>query len=171
MEARQNKGRPGWLPNLFDIVIIVLVILAAVGFLWMKGVIGGNSSGETEAPASGTRTLRYTVELAQMYGDSADMIQVGDTIVDGVRKYTMGKVVSVEVGDCITYSHDYELGTYKPVVVPGYKTAVVVLESECSETDTQITVGGGYLLRCGAAVKVRGPGYAGNGSILSIERG
>lgn len=173
METKNKKGRPGWLPNVFDMVIIALVVVAAVAFLWWQGVIGGGgaSSDEENAPASGTRTVQYTLELTRMYGDSADLIQVGDTIVDGVRKYTMGTVVSVEVADYTTFSHDLEAGIYKWVTVPGYKTATVVLESECTETDTQITVGGGYLIRSGVGVQVRGPGYAASGSILSVERG
>jgi hypothetical protein len=77
----------------------------------------------------------------------------------------------VEVGDCVINSHDYETGSYKPVVMPGYQNAIVVLEAECAETDTQITVGGGYLIRGGLSIKVRGPGYAATGSILSVERG
>lgn len=166
MEAKQTKGRPGWLPNLFDLIIIALVVILAAGFLWWKGILGG-----TGTSSSSTRTVRYTIELTQMYGDSAQLIQVGDTIVDGVHKYTMGTVVSVDVGDCIVSSHNYETGTYESVVMPGYQTATVVLESECSETDTQIMVGGGYVIRGGLSVTVRGPGYAATGSILSVERG
>ena len=52
-----------------------------------------------------------------------------------------------------------------------YEVMTLVLEAECSETDTELTVGGGYLIRCGTAIQVRGPGYAGSGTILSIERG
>ena len=172
MDTNQTRKRPGWLPNFFDLAIIAVVILAAVLFLWWRGAIGGTGgSGDQNQISSGNRTLRYTIELSQMYGDSANLIQVGDKIVDGVRKYEMGTVVSVEVGDSITYVHDMEHASYRPVVFPGYQTATLVLEAECSETDTELTVGGGYLIRCGTAIQVRGPGYAGSGTILSIERG
>jgi hypothetical protein len=154
------------MPNLFDCIIIALVIVLAVGFLWWRGVLG-----RSDDSASSTRTLRYTVELTQMYGDSAQLIQVGDTLVDGARKYSLGTVVSVEVGDCMVTSHNYETGADTSVPLPGYQTATVVLEAECSETDTQLTVGGGYVVRAGGTVNVRGPGYAASGNIITIERG
>lgn len=172
MDNHKQSRRPGWLPNVFDLVIIAIAIICGAVFLWVTGALGGSSGGgEQSTGSSGARTLRYTIELTQMYGDSAYLIEEGDTIVDGVRKYEMGTVVSVEVGDSITYSHDLENGTYIPVAVPGYKTATVVLETECSESGTEIMVDGGYLVRCGLSVQVRGPGYAGSGTILSIERG
>jgi hypothetical protein len=166
MEPKQTKGRPSWLPNLFDLIIIALVVVLAVGFLWWRGVLGNSDDS-----ASSTRTLRYTVELTRMYGDSAQLIQVGDTLVDGARKYSLGTVVSVEVGDCMVVTNDYETGTSTSVPLPGYQTATVVLECECTETDTQLTVGGGYVVRAGGTVSVRGPGYAASGSIITIERG
>lgn len=172
METSNKRQRPGWLPNLFDLIVIALVIALAVVFLVWKGVIGGSAgTNEDDVPAVSTNTVRYTLELPRMYGDSAEMIQVGDTIVDGVRKYTMGEVVSVEVTDYMTFSHDLENGCYRWVTVPDYQTATVVLESECTQTDTAITVGGGYLIRSGVSVQVRGPGYAASGTVVSVERG
>ena len=174
MENSKQTRRPGWLPNLFDLVIIAIVIVCGVVFLWLTGAIGGGGGGG-EAPetgsASGSHNLRYIIELTQMYGDTAQLIREGDVIVDGVRKYEMGTVVSVDVADSTTYSHDMESGTYRQVTVPGYQTATVVLESECTESATEIMVDGGYLIRCGVSVQVRGPGYAGTGTIVSIERG
>lgn len=172
MEPKKENTRPWWQLTLFDIVIIAIVVVIGAVLVWFTGMAGGSgSSGEESQGSSTSGTLRYTIELRQMVGESAYLIQEGDALVDGVRKYNMGTVVSVEVGDSITYSHDMENGTYVPVTVPGYLTATVVVESPYTDNGTEIVVDGGYVIRSGVSVQVRGPGYAGSGEILTLERG
>lgn len=172
MEPKKENNRPWWRLTLFDIVIIAVVVVIGVVLVWFTGMTGGSgSTGEESQGSSTSGTLRYTIELRQMVGESAYLIQEGDALVDGVRKYNMGTVVSVEVGDSITYSHDMENGTYVPVPVPGYLTATVVVESPYTDNGTEIVVDGGYVIRSGVSVQVRGPGYAGTGEILTLERG
>lgn len=169
-EDAGKKTRPGWMPNLFDILIIAVVIVVAVLLLWWRGVIGG-AQGSADDPAGVSSTVRYTMEFTQMTGDTAYLIQPGDALVDSVRKYEVGSVVSVDVTDAFSYAVDVEEGGYVRSPVPGAKNAVIVVESPCTQSEREILVGGGYPIRCGLPVQIKGPGYAGTGTILSIERG
>ena len=166
----KKETRPWWRLTLFDIVIIAVVIVVGAVLVWFTGMAGGSGdTGEEQGPAD-TGTLHYTIELRQMVGESAYLIQEGDQLLDRVRKYSIGTVVSVEVGDAVTYAHNMEEGTYVPVTVPGSLTATVVVESPYTVSGRDILVDGGYVIRTGLDVQVSGPGYAGSGSIITLER-
>ena len=142
MEPKKENTRPWWRLTLFDIVIIAIVVVIGAVLVWFTGMAGGSgSSGEESQGSSTSGTLRYTIELRQMVGESAYLIQEGDALVD------------------------------VPVTVPGYLTATVVVESPYTDNGTEIVVDGGYVIRSGVSVQVRGPGYAGSGEILTLERG
>lgn len=168
MGSENQKRRPAWKLNLFDAVIILLAVAAAVGFLWWKGVFAKPSVEEDGSAVS--RTVRYTIELPTMYGDSAEMICAGDKIVDSQRKYDMGQVTAVEISDATMEYIDGATGICTMVPMQGYQRAVVTVDVSCSETDRGIITDGEYVIRAGKSVQLRGPGYAAAGVILSIER-
>lgn len=166
MEKGNNAGGKKLL-NLFDIVIIaVVVVLAGVFLLWRAGKLSTQ-----ENVVHDNSTVRYAIELSNMRYDSAEMIQVGDEILDNIKNFTMGTVVAVEVRDAETLTKDYETGAYIVSTIPGAKTAVVTLESDCVESATGFVVDGGYSVCGGNSVNVVGPGYYGQGYVLYIERG
>lgn len=160
----ENKKKLRFI-NLFDIIVLAL----AAGLLAILLLVGRNT-GATEPVATNTYTCRYTIELRNMVNNTAELIEVGDTLVDKVKKYDMGKVVSVEVVPTTNQVQNVEDGTIITAEVPGLQNAVIVVEAVASETDTQITVDGGYLVRVGLGISVRGPGYWGTGNIIAVER-
>ena len=81
-----------WRLNLFDVFFIV-VLLVAAGFL----IRYLGSSGGSVAMSGVNDTVIYTIELADMRGDSALLIKPGDALVDQVEKRQMGTVESVVV--------------------------------------------------------------------------
>ena len=155
-----------WRLNVFDIVIIVVVITA--GFFLLRAMRSGGSG----IVSSGRNvTLHYTVELNSMGHDAASLIKPGDVLVDRVEKHTLGTVVSVSVGPARTLSKDLTTSNFILAEIPDRETAVIEVTSDALETDTDFTVGGGFAVKCGMHVSVVGPGYSGSGFIIGVDRG
>lgn len=161
-----NNERPRWRLSGFDIVIIAVVLAAAaVAFLlWRSSGTGAGASG-------GTQQVHYTIELEEMVGDTAYRVQVGDTVVDSAKKYVMGTVEAVEVVPATDTKTDYSTGDTVTSEIPGKLTAVVHLVCECTLTDYEITAASGYVIRVGSEIQAAGPGYAGTGYLVAIDRG
>ena len=90
--------------NLFDIIIILIVIALVAGFAVYQ--TRSSSSGG----ASGTKTVQYQVEITGLTEGTGDMIREGDPIVDKVKKNGMGTVVSSEFYPMTKQVVDLETG-------------------------------------------------------------
>lgn len=143
--------------NLFDIVAI-LVILALALVLVLANRAG------TEASAK-DGSVTFTLEFTGMQNGSEQMIAPGDRLTDKIKKYSIGTVDAVEITDT-PLPDDPKRANEDPG-----KTAYVTVTAPCTETETEISVGGGFLVRVGLPVSVRGPGYFGSGYIVGIQRG
>ena len=157
-----------WRITVFDVLIMAVVVVAAAAALLVWRSTGGSS--KTPSSALNTHTLRYTIELTGMAGDTADLVSEGDTIIDSTKKYIMGTVLSVDVTVTTTATKNLETGGKVNSEVPDKHTATIVLECTCTETDAQIYTTSGYLVRVGEEVQATGPGYAGLGYVIDIER-
>ena len=151
--------------NLFDIVV-----LALAGVLLAVLLLVGRGTGAVDASPSATFTCRYTIELTHMENGTAELVAPGDTLMDKVKKYNMGTVISVEVGPTLEQVTDAETGRKVIAQVPDAATATIVLEAAATESETQILVDGGFLVRRGLSVSVNGPGFWGSGYIIGVER-
>jgi hypothetical protein len=164
MENNPTPQNHKWKINLFDVVIIVLVLIAAILFLYFT-TFRGQSVSNTES------TVTYTMELRDISKPVADAIQIGDTLTDSVKNNDLGTIQSVEIVPYTTLGQITDTGEYVLSVVPDRYTAILEMEAAAVESDTSIAVGAGYIIRCGTSVSVIGPGYIGTGTILTIERG
>ena len=151
--------------NLFDIIIIVLVIAVAAGFIIIK--LHGGKNAEFENAG----TVEYAIELSTMSANTEGMIKPGDKIEDKIKKLYMGEVKSVEFYPATKEATDYNTGNTVYTEVPDMISARVELIAECKETDTSITINGGYVVRIGTEVSVLGPGYSGAGYVVGVKRG
>jgi hypothetical protein len=162
----EKKPQKHSILNVFDIVVIIIAIaLAAILFIYESG------GTETVTTETKTRTITYTIELTGMQNGSAELVSVGDTLVDKIKKYDIGVVTSVDVSNTVRQTQDLVNGGTHDAEMTTLETAVIELEAECTETDTQITVAGGYIIRVGLPVTVKGPGYYGTGYIIAVDRG
>ena len=160
-----NKTSGRKLPlNLFDIIIIVLVIAIAAGLIYVK-------TRSVEKGGDADSTVEYSIELSSMSDRTEGMIKPGDKIEDKIKKLYMGEVKSVEFYPSTKEATDYETGDTVYTELPGLISARVVLTADCRQTESTITVNGGYVVRIGTEVSVLGPGYAGAGYVVGIERG
>ena len=165
MDNSSGSERKKWRVNLFDIVFIVIVLVAAVFVIRYLG-----SSGTGGAISGASETVVYTMELTEMFGDSAYLIQPGDALVDHVEKRHMGTVVSVDVRPSTRLEKNTLTGERIITEFPGRLDATVVVKADAIITDSQISVPGGFIVRVGVRVSANGPRYHGNGYIIDIER-
>ncbi len=154
-------GKKRFKINLFDIVIIVIVLAAAV-FAYKF---------THKEVAVETKTIRYTFELIDNAEGFADLIETGDEITDNIKNYYMGKVVEVKKEPYSKLVQDRESGVFKDSVVAGRETAIVTVEAPVTESAGDYKVNGYFVVKAGLEIAVKGNGYAGRGFILNVERG
>lgn len=164
MEQNNHKFRLRL--NLFDAIVLVVVLLAAAAF----GYLTLKDKG-TDASAPTTQTVQYTVLFQKMNESGSQMVKAGDQLEDTVKNYRMGTVVSVEHKPAMVQVLDQETKTYVMAELDGYEDVYVTVESTCTSTDEALLLDSGYDIRVGQTAYVRGPGYMGSGPVTTIERG
>jgi len=163
MSSEKKRSKIFRFLNLFDIILILLIIIGAAVLFFSR-------SQSPDAPTAEVNTITYTIEITGLFGDTAELIAPGDSLVDRVKKYDMGTVVDVEFYPTVRQSENRESGGMIDAELSTQNSALLTVSSTCTQTATAITLTGGYVIRVGTAVSVRGPGYHGTGFILSIER-
>ena len=158
--AKETKFRLKDLFNLFDIVVLAVAVLLAAVLIFISRGTGKEAT-----------TVVYTVEFTNMQNESASLIQPGDSLVDRVKKFDLGKVLSVEVGPTYTQRNDQMEGGTREVPSQTLQTATVVIEAPATETEQDFLVSGGFLIKIGTSVSAKGPGYSCYGTVLKIEKG
>ena len=135
--------------NLFDGIVLVLALAAAVFLMW-----------------------RFTrpVCFQRWPAGSAQAIHQGDQLADNIKNYDVGTVVSAQAVPCQSLILDQVNGEYVLADVDGYEDVLVTVESPCTVTDEAVTLGGGYALRVGATMYLRGEGYMASGPVIAMER-
>ena len=128
--------------NLFDGIVLVLALAAAVFLMW-----------------------RFTRPAA-----ASQAIHQGDQLADNIKNYDVGTVVSAQAVPCQSLILDQVNGEYVLADVDGYEDVLVTVESPCTVTDEAVTLGGGYALRVGATMYLRGEGYMASGPVIAMER-
>ena len=167
MENNSEQTVRKWRLNLFDIIIIICILVAAALVI----LYTSRSDGGSGIVFSGTRgTVVYKVELKGLIEDTAYLIQPGDSLVDKVEKRPMGTVVSVEISPSTASNKSYITGERIITNVPDRKDAVLLVTSDATITDNQISVPGGFVVRVGTWVSVNGPLYNCAGYIIDMER-
>jgi len=166
MESNSEKRKIKWRLNLFDIIIIACALIAAVLIINYASRSGGGAS---IIPAGTQETVTYTLELQGMRYGTAELIQVGDTLIDKVERRALGTVVSFELKPALTLSNDSTTGDRIISEIPGRIDAIITVSAPATVTDSQISVDG-FALRVGARVSVNGPIYNGTGFIAYVER-
>lgn len=153
--------------NLFDGIVLVLALAVGLLILW-TALRPAASAGE--AAAASTSTVRYTIRFQKWIDGTSDLIQPGDKLVDNIKNYALGSVISTESVPAQTLLLNQELRQFTLAEIPGYEDILVTVESPCTMTNEAITLDGGYALRVGSTTYIRGEGYMASGPVISIER-
>lgn len=153
--------------NLFD-GIVLLLVLAVGGFLAWQA-LAPKAEGGVTAPTA--QTLQYTIRLKETLEGTGQLVQSGDKLVDAVKNFELGQVVSVTTAPATRPTFDQEDQTIRDTTVPGKEDIEIVVTASATSNDAQLLVGGGFEVRTGTQIYVKGPGYMGSGYIIAIERG
>ena len=154
--------------NLFDGIVLVAALAVAAVLLWVNFKPAAPAAGET-APAQ-TTTVQYTVRFQKWIEGTGALVQPGDKLVDNIKNFEMGQVVSVETAPALVQMLDHDSREYVLATMEGFEDVLVTVEAPCTITDEAVTVGGGYALRVGLTAYIRGEGYMASGPIISMER-
>lgn len=153
--------------NLFDGIVLVLVLALGAFLLWSRLKPAAPAG---DVPAQVTSTVRYTVRFQRWLKGTGALVQEGDALADVVKNYELGRVVSAEVLPAETLSLDHSERAYIRTTVDGYEDVLVTIEAPCTISDNAILLGGGYPLRTGAVLYIRGEGYMASAPVISMER-
>ena len=152
--------------NLFDAIVLIVVLLIGAAFVWIS--LRGNQD-DSAAPTA--QTVQYTVVFQKMAQGDSQLIQPGDKLEDAIKNYGLGTVVSVETKPAVTQVLDEVNHRYVDAVLEGSEDVYVTVTSSCTDSGDKLVLGGGYDFRVGQIAYVRGPGYVGSGPVTAIERG
>lgn len=161
----QNKKAFRLHLNLFDAVVILAALAVAALLLWSQF----KPADSPTAPAA--EKIQYTIVLRKTVPGTGAQVEVGDTLIDAVKNYDLGKVISSETVPAQDFAIDTENSAYVLVDVPDKEDVYITVESSAVISDEAVTVGSGYTVRVGEDIYVRGPGYLGSGKVYAIERG
>jgi ABC-type transporter Mla subunit MlaD len=145
--------------NLLDIIIILAV--AAAGFVAWRYVSGGALGGE-RGP------IHFTVELNDVTDEFIGKIRVGDDIKDSVKGYYLGKVSDVRPEEYVLNNWDSRTEAYVKSVVPGRKTVRVEIAADGVMNERAIYAGE-IAVKIGRETSIKGKGYAGTGYIVELR--
>ena len=163
----ENKGFRLKL-NLFDGIVILAALAVGAVLLYMN-LKPAAPAGDTSTPAAAT--TQYTIRLQKTLPGTGELIEAGDALVDVVKNFELGTVVSATVMPATDSIINEEAKAYVTAEIPGYEDIEIVVESSVTYGEEKILVGPGYELRVGEEIFVRGPGYLGSGEVYAIERG
>ncbi len=160
---KEEKGKISIQLNVFDAFVLLLVLLVGGVWLW-------SSVQEAELGESVSQVVRYTVLMNEMQEGSGALVQPGTSLVDSVRNYQMGTIVSAEVFPATDRILNEEKKAFVNANVPGYEDVYAVIETVCVADDSKIIIDGGYEIRVGQDVYMRGAGYLAVGYVVDIQR-
>lgn len=151
--------------NLFDGIVLLAALAAGAFLLW--------NHFKPQAPAEMTQqattsTVQYTICFQRWKEGASDLIQPDDLLIDNIKNFELGRVVSFQTVPAEVTSLDHENRIYRQAQLEGYEDVLVTVQATCTTTDEGIQVGGGYDLKVGATAYIKGPGYMGSGPIVAI---
>ena len=153
-----NKPKFRFRLNLFDSIVLVLALAVGAFLVW-------------SAIKPAAAPVQYTIRFQKMIQGVSERIKPGDQLVDTVKNYELGTVVSVETVPAQALIQDHEDKAFVLAGIEGYEDALVTVEAPYTEGEDSLLLGGGFKLRVGVTAYVRGSGYMGSGPVVSIERG
>lgn len=148
--------------NIFDVVIIALVLLALAAALLLRDRSTGQDAARDTAP------MRFMVELAKAPLGMADQIHVGDPVYRSTDSVYLGTVADIRcvphlereyisaVGRFIAYEYEENCDIYVTIENEGYSTA------------RDIVIGTITPKICGE-MYIKGKGFARLGYVLDVD--
>lgn len=151
--------------NLFDGIILALALAAGAVLLWMAAR-GSAPAAQSAVPS----TVEYTVRFLAWPEGGGQLVKPGDKLVDNVKNFELGTVVSATPVPAETKVLDHKGRQYVQAKIEGYEDILVTVQSPCGESDKGIVLDGGFALRIGEVTYIKGQGYMASGPVVAIKR-
>lgn len=149
--------------NFFDFIIIFIVVVVIIAGLLIY------YSGDKKVVNKGTK-ITYVMELIDNPVGFSELISLGDDIDDSIKNYSIGKIKGIEKTINTKISNDLVNNRIVESEVPNKERVLLTVETDIVDNGIDLIAGGGYDIRVGKYVEVRGKGYAGTGFILEVGR-
>ena len=164
--VRRKRGALGRL-NLFDAIVIVLVLLAVV--LLAVGVRVSDLFGDDTQKS----TVTYTLTLSDVDQAYADAIKEGDEIYDVDSGKLLGKVTAAPTvkphAEIAVQSSENGVGIAAETPVPGRVDITVTVRAEADYRKGQGYSVNSRFIRVGATYSVRFPDFLGSARCTSFD--
>ncbi len=140
--------------------VIILIVLAAVGFGAMKLVsaLTDSTNGKAE----------FLVELTMKEQELADAMKVGDKVTMSLTEKDGGVIKNIETKPAEQMVFDSIKGEYRNETVEGKIDIYVTVEADVEISDIAVKMGD-TSIQVGTNIPVRGKGYASSGYILETN--
>ncbi len=152
--------------NIVDVFITLMIACAlAIGAIMLVSAFDVRTSNDKKAVK-----IEYTIQFKGVLNEFKGNIRIGDTIVDGQKRYNIGTVKKVWYGPYTMDVYDKESGTMKKATYPDNVELNIVVEADgyilddkyyLSEGDMQMLVGMG--------ISVHAPNLATYGYVSEIQ--
>ena len=154
--------------NLFDGIVLVLA-LAVAAFLAYTALKPAAPVEDTSAPAASS--VVYTVRFNKMMEGTETLVEPGDELMDAIKNYKLGTVLSAEAVPATTRVVDEVNRKVVRAEIPGYVDMLVTVRSDaCTMGESSLILDGGFVLRTNITAYIKGEGYMASGPIINIER-
>lgn len=150
-------------PNFIDIAVALVIAAVALTAFYL-------SRDDSEGTPAPTVSRSFVVELTNLEPEMADCLAVGDEVIENERSQALGTVANVEVIPYTVYTLDQDAAVYRQSEVPGRITLRLTIETQVTETETQLVTPSGYALRVGNDVLLRIAKLYAHGYIVWLER-
>ncbi|MBR3560505.1 MAG: DUF4330 domain-containing protein [Oscillospiraceae bacterium] len=157
----ENKLRVKF--NLFDVVIIVLVLAVLAAALMLR-----NRSTGAAAPGRETQPMRYTVELLERSNNVASCIHVGDNAYRSTDGTYLGTIVDVRSIPHVRMMYSTSEGMYREFDCEESSDVYVTVENNGYCTGKDIVIGS-LPIKVGMELAVKGKGFAGLGYVTNLD--
>lgn len=151
--------------NIIDILLLVIFAVAVAVLVYILAVGGRDSSAASE-PIE----VIYEVELKNIRESFRGAVKVGDTVVDTVKRYTIGEVIDVRYEEAVYTGVDSATGQLVYSPYPGRTNIIVTVQATADAASGTYSVDG-YQLIVGKSVSFRTPGFTGSGYIITMQEG
>lgn len=158
----EKKAKKSIRLNLFDILVVCIILIIAVGVYFI-------SHRDTDTEKEMTEVV-YTVEISKLPEGTSQYLEIGQEMKDNKHSCPAGTITDIEVRPYVTKATDQENGTIQDQAVSGYETVLITLKADCAVSDHNISLDDQNALRVGVGISYSTGSFSGSGYVVGIER-
>ena len=160
MRMIDDKGRLFGLVNIVDLAIIVVIVAVAAR-------VGLKSTILTAVNPSTPQMVEAVLLVEDVRSATADAIVEGDTVLNTKSNAVLGELIKKE---CLPASKDVETSDGRLVKAESsFRKDVYMTVRGQGQVTNNVIMMGGYELRVGATVQVKGLKFAVIGTVFGVE--